>query len=118
MYKLICKTHLLLERGLDKYLLKLRKSELKICVFFIGITDIVKATEDGQLKDVIYLIETGSSPNQKDATNEKNLLLIAIEQGHYDIVKYLLKIGADVNANANTCFLGNYIYYKIKLHDL
>jgi hypothetical protein len=36
-----------------------------------GTTDIVKATEDGQLKNVIYLIETGSSPDQKNATNEK-----------------------------------------------
>jgi ankyrin repeat protein len=82
--------------------------------FWIGVTDIVKATEGGQLKDVIYLIETGSSPNQKDVTNEKNLLLIAIEQEHYDIVKYLFEIGADVNANANTSFLGNYLNCKIK----
>ncbi len=79
-----------------------------------GITDIVKATEGGQLKDVIYLIETGSSPNQKDATQEKNLLHIAIEGEHYDILKYLFEIGADVNANTNTCFLGKYIFAQLK----
>ena len=67
------------------------------------------------MKNVIYFAETGSSPNQKDATNEINLLLIAIEQGHYDILKYLIEIGADVNANANTHFLGEYVYSKQNL---
>jgi ankyrin repeat protein len=50
------------------------------------------------LKDVIYLIELGSSPNQKDAKNDKFLLHIAARKGHSDIVKYLIERGADVNA--------------------
>jgi ankyrin repeat protein len=69
------------------------------------------------LKEVIYFIETGSSPNQKDAKmgkRGKSLLLIAMERGHYDIVKYLIEIGADVNANINTRFLGKYLFCKMK----
>jgi ankyrin repeat protein len=73
-----------------------------------GTSDIVKATKEGLLNDVIYLVETGSSPNQKDAKMGKNLLIIAIEWEHYDILKYLIEKGADVNANATTRFLGKY----------
>ncbi len=50
------------------------------------------------MKEVIYFIETGSSPNQKDAKNENYLLHIAARKGHSDIVKYLIERGADVNA--------------------
>ena len=66
-----------------------------------GSIDIFKATEEGKLKDVIHFIETGSSPNQKDAKDENYLLHIATTRGHSDIVKYLLEKDADVNAKDN-----------------
>ncbi len=69
--------------------------------YLTGTNDIVKATEDGQLKEVIYHIETGSSPNQKDAKHNQNIIHIAAEGGHSEIVKILIEKGANVNAKDN-----------------
>ena len=70
-----------------------------------GLTDIVQATETGLLKDVIYLIETGSSPNQKKAKNKQTILQIATEREHYDIVKYLIEKGAKITPKDETTIL-------------
>jgi ankyrin repeat protein len=50
------------------------------------------------LKDVIYLIERGSSPDQKDSKGQNYLLHIATKSGHFDIVKCLIEKGAEINA--------------------
>jgi ankyrin repeat protein len=65
---------------------------------FTGLTDIVKSTEEGQLNDVIYHIETGANPNQRDIKNEKTLLYIATERGGDKIVEYLVEKGANIHA--------------------
>ncbi len=75
---------------------------LKNCLTLLtGTTNIFKAAEEGQLKDVIFLIETGSSPNETfDKNNEKNLLDIAAEQGYFDILIYLIEKGAKLNSKS------------------
>jgi ankyrin repeat protein len=69
------------------------------------------------LKDVIYLIETGSSSNHKSARDGKSLLYIATENGNYLMAKYLIEKEADINASSeNQTPL--HIAYKKKHFDI
>jgi ankyrin repeat protein len=53
------------------------------------------------LNYVIHHIETGANPNQRNEKNKKTLLYIATELGDYQMVKYLIEKGADINAKSD-----------------
>jgi ankyrin repeat protein len=69
---------------------------------FSGAPGILEATENGQLNYVIYHIESGANPNQKDSKNDKTLLYIATERGYFQLVKYLIKKGAEINLKSDS----------------
>jgi ankyrin repeat protein len=52
------------------------------------------------LNYVIYHIETGANPNQRNEKNKKTLLYIATERGDYQVVKFLIEKGAEINAKS------------------
>ncbi|NPB02970.1 MAG: ankyrin repeat domain-containing protein [Thermotogae bacterium] len=62
-----------------------------------GETPLHVAALNGNLKAVIYLLEMGVSPNDRDKRGRTPLHLAAIRE-HYDVVKALVDAGADPNA--------------------
>lgn len=51
---------------------------------------------DGSLEKIRRLLEEGeASPYDVDETNESSALVYAVDSGHVDVWRYLLKVGAD-----------------------
>jgi uncharacterized protein len=61
-----------------------------------GVTPLVLAAREGALDAVKALHEAKADLN-KTSGDESSALLVAIQNGHYDVAKYLVDNGADVN---------------------
>ena len=60
-------------------------------------TAIIKASENGRLAIVRFLLKNGANPNDEDETSAGQTPLIhASFNGHTEIIKLLLKAGADI----------------------
>ena len=60
-------------------------------------TAIIKASENGRLDVVRFLLKNGANPNDEDATSAGQTPLIhASFNGHIEIIKLLLDAGADI----------------------
>lgn len=60
-------------------------------------TAIIKASENGRLAIVRFLLKNGANPNDEDATSAGQTPLIhAAFNGHTEIIKLLLNAGADI----------------------
>ncbi len=57
------------------------------------------AAADGDLARVKKLVEKGYDANAFDEDLSRTALHYAVEGGHVEVVKYLLSVGADVNAH-------------------
>lgn len=68
-----------------------------------AMTDIVmnaaflQAVPTGNLLDVMAMLEGGKANINARAPNGRTALIVASIMGHFDIVKYLVENGADVN---------------------
>lgn len=62
-----------------------------------GETAIIKASENGRIDVVRFLLKNGANPNDEDATSAGQTPLIhASFNGHTEIIKLLLDAGADI----------------------
>jgi ankyrin repeat protein len=61
-----------------------------------GTTALVLAAREGGLESIAALLAAKANPNQT-AGDGSSALLVAIQNGHYDVAKYLVEHGADVN---------------------
>jgi len=79
---------------LDKSLLHNRSHD--------GETAIIKASENGRIDVVRFLLKNGANPNDEDATSAGQTPLIhASFNGHTKIIKLLLDAGADIEKKNN-----------------
>jgi len=62
-----------------------------------GVSDLVRAVEDGDLAAVRALLKAGADPNGHNREGEPVLLLAAYQERGLPIVRELLKAGADVD---------------------
>lgn len=62
--------------------------------------DVVKLVKANALEQVASLLRSGVSPNTVDA-NKNSLLLLAVQNHHFQMAKLLVKYKADVNQQAN-----------------
>ena len=61
-------------------------------------TAIIKASENGHLSVVKYLLKCGANPNDHDETSAANTpLILASFEGHDKVVRCLLRKDADIN---------------------
>ena len=75
-----------------------------------NITDLIRASSKGNLKEVIRLVESGVDVNET-TKNGWNALLEASGEGHLKIVKYLLEHGANANIKAGYTSLMRAAYH-------
>lgn len=71
--------------------------------------ELLEAAEQGNLKTVTDLIESGASPNAKLQSEGSSALMLASAKGHTEMAKVLIDKGADVNAakpNGWTALMG------------
>ena len=57
---------------------------------------VVTAVKSGTMSDLLYSIQVGGSPSELDF-DEVPALLLAVDRGRSDMVKFLLEKGARVN---------------------
>ena len=106
--------------NLLKLIIKKKHFMSLVCLFFSVIScfnmtknkELLLAAEKGDLSEVKRLIESGANVNTKTfkirppgvkgrSTYGRTALLIASREKHKDIVEYLIKNGADVNAKSD-----------------
>jgi uncharacterized protein len=61
-----------------------------------GTTALVLAAREGAIESVKALLDAKADPNQTTG-DKSSALLVAIQNGHYDVATYLVQHGADVN---------------------
>ena len=60
-------------------------------------TAIIKASENGHISVVQYLLDSGANPNDHDKTDvTQSSLILASHKGHTDVVAILLDAGANI----------------------
>ena len=68
--------------------------------FMGGWTALHFASRDGLVNAAKALVESGANINEPGAGDKTSPLVIAIANGHFDLAKYLIDKGADVNASS------------------
>ncbi len=66
-----------------------------------GLSAISYAARDGRMEAVQALVEGGANVNQVTGSEKSSPMVLALINGHYDVAKYLLDHGADVNLANN-----------------
>jgi ankyrin repeat protein len=69
-----------------------------------GETPLMEAARRGNLGTVRALLSAGANPNAQDAGGGQNALMWAISERHTEVIKELLRRGADVHAGSKTGF--------------